>query len=180
MFDEKTYSPIDPKVKASDIAKTYSPVRQQTDGVGLRVGKRAEFTLIAPVAPGGAKLWRERMEKAQIESDYYEARLGTVVDLRIVMINNDSQILFAATYADEFKPYVLDVIKWATPWIDHMFMGVGEGFPGLASPDAIAYLQKYIIQADLWYAANNDLTVRDVARLKRMSNGLREMLDAAS
>ena len=44
------------------------------------------------------------------------------------LINNDTQILFAATYSDEFKPYVLDVIKFATPWIDYMFTGVGEGY----------------------------------------------------
>lgn len=45
------YTPISLSVPADDIAKTFRPVRRQTDALGLRVGNKAEFTLIAPVAP---------------------------------------------------------------------------------------------------------------------------------
>ncbi|MBV9322373.1 MAG: hypothetical protein JO352_01150 [Chloroflexi bacterium] len=164
---------------SDEITSTRQTVRQQTDGVGLRVGSKAEFTLIAPVKPGGAELFRQRAVKGQMEAPYWEGKLGTVHDLRICLINNDTQILFAATYSDEFKPYVADVIKFAAPWIDYMFTDVGEGYPGLTSPEALAYLQKYTVQATLWYASNEDATVRDVARGQKVLQAFGELLDAA-
>jgi hypothetical protein len=142
MTDE--YTPISPTVSADDIAKTKQAVRQQTDGVGLRVGSKAEFTLVGPVKPGGAEIFKQRAIKAQTEAAYWEGKLGTVHDVRICLINNDTQLMFAATYSDEFKPYVADVIKFAAPWIDYMLTDVAEAYPGLASPEAVPYLQKYI------------------------------------
>jgi hypothetical protein len=173
------YTPISPSVSADDIAKTTQAVRQQTDGLGLRVGNKAEFTLVAPVLPGGAEIFRERAVKGQIEAAYWEGKLGTVHDVRICLINNDTQILFAATYSDEFKPYVVDVIKFAAPWIDYMFTGVGEGFTGLTSPDAMPYLQKYTVQASLWFASSADATVRNVARGQNVLKAFGELLDVA-
>lgn len=176
---DDTYCPISPAVPADQIAQFRQNVRVQTDGVGLRVGAKAEFTFVAPVKPGGAEIFRQRVAKAQIEAGYWEGKVGTVHDLRICLINNDTQILFAATYSDEFKPYVVDVIKFATPWIDHMFMDVAEGYLGLASPDAVAYIEKYQVQAALWYASNETATVRDVARGQRVLKIFNELLDAA-
>lgn len=100
-------------------------------------------------------------------------------DVRICLINNDTQILFAATYSDEFKPYVVDVINFAGPWIDYMFTGVGEGYPGIASPDAVPYIQKYALEADLWFASSADATVRDVERGQNVVKAFGELLDAA-
>jgi hypothetical protein len=87
--------------------------------------------------------------------------------------------LFAATYSDEFKPYVIDVIKFATPWIDHMFTDVADGYPGLAAPTAIAYVEKYQVQAEVWFASNETATVRDIARGQRVLKIFNELLDAA-
>jgi hypothetical protein len=173
------YTPISPTVSADEIATTRQAVRQQTDGVGLRVGSKAEFTLIAPLTPRGAEIFRERAAKAQAEAAYWEGKLGTVHDIRICLINNDTQLLFAATYSDEFSPYVADVIKFAAPWIDYMFTDVGEGYPGVTTPEAIPYLQKYTVQASLWYASSEDATVRDVARGQKVLKAFGELLDAA-
>lgn len=173
------HATISSTVSADQIALSRQEVRVQTDGVGLRVGAKAEFTLIAPVKQGGAAIFKRRAVKAQIEAGYWEGKIGTVHDLRVCLINSDTQILFAATYSDEFKPYVVDVIKFATPWIDHMFMDVAEGFPGLASPDAVAYIEKYQVQADVWFASNETATVRDIARGQRVLKIFNELLDAA-
>jgi len=173
------YSPISPTVSLDDIANTFRPVRQQTDGLGMRVGSKAEFTLVAPVKTGGAKIFKERAAKAQIEAPYWEGTLGTVHDLRVCLINDEKQILFAATYSDEFSPYVADVIKFAAPWIDYMFDGVGDGYPGITSPDAIPYLQKYTVEATIWFASNSDATVRDTSRGQNVLAAFGELLDAA-
>jgi hypothetical protein len=178
-MSQATYEPIAPGVSAETVLQHRQQVRQQTEGVGLRVGNKSEFTFICSVVPGGAKLFRERREKAQTEAGYWEGQIGTVHDLRIAFFENDTRFLFAATYSEDFKPYVADVIKFATPWFDFMFTGVLEGFPGLGSPDVAEWLNKYTLQADLWYASNPDLSVRDVAKAERVLNIFNELLDVA-
>jgi hypothetical protein len=177
-MSDELYVPISSSVPASTIWEMAQDARQQTDGVGLRVGKKAEFTLIAPLTADGAVKFRERAAKIQAEAAYWEGRLGTVHDLRVALIG-ETHILFAATYSDDFKPYVLDVIKFATPWIDHMFLGIADGFPGLGSPDAIAYIAQYQIEANVWYASNPDLTVRDISKAANISKIFNDLLDAA-
>jgi hypothetical protein len=180
-FNTSTYEPISPDVTAEEIGKWTRESRRQTDGMGLRVGNRSEFTAIAPVIPGtGASTFRQRIEKAQIEAPYWEGRLGTVHDLRVALILDDTHLLFAATYSDEFKPYVLDVIKFATPWIDYMFSDVALDYPGLASPEAVAYLAKHTVEASIWYASPTpDASPRDVSKALQVSSAFNNLLDAA-
>ncbi len=176
---EPTYTPIDSSVSTDQILKVSQQLRRQNEGAGMRVGNRSEFTLIAPVVqPNGADLFRERAVKAQAEAAYWEGQLGTVHDLRVVLINNDTQFLFGATYSDEFKPYVADVAKFATPWIDYMFVGVAEGFPGMAAPEALDYLVKHQVEAQVWYASNADATPRDITRSLHVTGAVNTLLDS--
>ena len=175
---DDTYQPISADVTVDAIMSVRQQVSRQNEGMGLRVGKNAEFTLIAPVLKGGADLFRSRHNKLQTEAAYWESKLGTVQNVRIMLVNNDSQILFAASYSDDFKPYVLDVIKFAQPWIDHMFVGVAEGFPGLASPEAVAYINRYQVESAIWFVAHPNLTVRDVSKADRVLLTLNSLFDA--
>jgi hypothetical protein len=175
---DPNYIPISKDVTRDQIEKFYQPVRSQTDGVGLRVGNKSEFTLVAPVKPGAAALFREHAEKARVEAGYYEGLVATVHDLRVALINNDTQILFCATYSDEFKPYVLDVIKFATPWIDHMFMDIADGYPGLADPSAVDYILKHQVEASVWYGSHEQASVRDLGRGQKVLGLFDELLDA--
>jgi len=58
-----------------------------------------------------------------------------------------------------------------------MFVDVADGFPGLESPQALDYIQKHQIQADVWYASNPELTVRDITKAARVSKAFNELLD---
>ena len=178
-MSDEVYVPIDPSVPVADILAARQPVRSQPEGAGLRVGNKAEFTFVAPLLPGGADIFRQRVARAQTEAAYWEGHVATVHDLRIALINNDQQILFAATYSQEFKPYVLDVIKFATPWIDHMFVGVADGFPGLGAPDALPYILKHQVEASVWYASNENASVRDTTKAFKLLNVFEELLDTA-
>ena len=60
-----------------------------------------------------------------------------------------------------------------------MFMDVADGYPGLASPEAVPYIEKYQIQADVWFASNETATVRDIARGQKVLRIFNELLDAA-
>lgn len=170
---------IDPNADTAAINGAFREVRQQTDGTGLRMGKTCEFTLVAPVKSGGAEVFRQNIKQAQFESRYWEGKLGTVHNIRVCLINNDTFVLFGATYSDEFKPYVADVIKFASPWLDHMFLGVLDGFNGMTKPGALEYIMKYQVEAELWCAFNEEASARDVARGQRVLRAFNELLDAA-
>ena len=49
---------------------------RQPDGPGKRIGKKGEISGIGKVAPGGAKLFRERLPQIQAEAGYWETRAG--------------------------------------------------------------------------------------------------------
>src|ERR1700733_9646288 len=103
-------------------------VTRQPDGPGRRIGKRGEPTGIGKVAPGGAKLFRERLPQFQAEAAYWENRVGTVHDFRMALIDNDTRIWFSIVFDGDFKPYISDILERAAPWLDQVFVGVWDGF----------------------------------------------------
>ena len=169
-----------PHELALKIQESQQRVGREPDGPGKRIGKVGEFTFIAPLKPGGADKFRERLAATQAHAGYYEGQLGTVHDLRIVLFDHDTRLLFAATYDSDFLPYVADVIAKAAPWLDDMFLDVLEGYAGAQDPGFIAFVATYQVEADLWYASNPDLTARDIAKAGKMMNAFETLLDVAS
>lgn len=155
-------------------------VRQQPDGPGLRYGKRGEATAVAKLIPGKAALLRERIGQFQAESRYYEGRIGTVHELRVILINDDTQALVTVTYDGDFKPYLADIIREGGRWFDALFEGVWEGYGRASEPATQELILATLVTAEMFYVCHHDLSVRDVARLKRLGTAVSEMLDAAS
>ena len=155
-------------------------VGKEPDGAGKRIGKVGEFTMIAPLKDGGAENFRQRLATSQAHTAYYETQVGTVHDLRIVLFDNDTRMLFAATYDGDFKPYLADVIAKAGPWIDELFLDVLEGYPGANDPHIVEFIAKYQIEADLWFASNPDLTAQDIAKGGKVMSAFETLLDVAS
>jgi len=156
-------------------------VTRQPDGLGKRIGKKGEISGIGKVAPGGAKLFRERLPQIQAEAGYWEgSRVGTVHDFRVTLIDNDTRILFTIVYDGDFKPYVEDILREASPWLDQIFLGVWDGFKGTKDRKSVEELLGVAFECDLFYCANPDVTARDVAKMQRLSKAVGEMLDAAS
>jgi hypothetical protein len=139
-----------------------------------------EFTFIAPVKPGGTAKFRRRLATSQAHAGYYEGQLGTVHDLRIVLFDNDTRLLFAATYDGDFLPYVADVIAKAAPWLDEMFIDVLDGYVGANDPHFTEFVARYQIEVDLWFASNPDLTAKDIAKGGKMMKAFESLLDVAS
>ena len=155
-------------------------VTNQPDGPGKRIGKRGEIILFGKLLPGGAKLFRERMGQFQAEAPYWENRVGTVHDFRAVLFDDDTRILFMITFDGDFKTYVSDIITQAGPWFDAFFPGVWEGYDGATSQKSVELVLGGALTADIFYVAHPDVTVRDVAKMKRLSKAFGEMLDTAS
>src|SRR5215470_908025 len=131
-------------------------VTRQPDGPGKRIGVKGEITGIGKVAPGGAKLFRERLPQIQAEAGYWETRVGTVQELRVALIDNDTRILFTIVYDGDFKPYVQDFLTQAGPWLDQIFLGVWDGFRGHKDRASVNELLAFAFEADLFYARNPD------------------------
>ncbi len=172
-------STISPEL-ARKIQEYQQSVGKEPDGPGKRIGKVGEFTFIAPLKSGGAEKFRHDLATSQAHAAYYEGLLGTVHDLRIVLFDNDTRLLFAATYDGDFLPYVADVIAKAAPWLDEMFLDVLEGYLGANDPHFTEFVAKYQIEADLWFASNPDMTAKDIAKGEKMMNAFETLLDAAS
>jgi len=171
------------------MSATYTPnertqdlveIRKQPDGPGLRYGKHGEATAVAPVAPGGAALLRQRIGQFQAESRYWEGRVGTVHQLRMILINNDTQLLTTVTYDGDFLPYLEDIIREAGPWFDALLKGVWDGWVSIDDPATRKLITDSFVTAEMFYVTHHDLSVRDIAKLKRLGSAVTELLDAAS
>jgi len=156
----------------------YQKVTPQPDGPGLRVGKRGEIVAIVDVAPGGAKLFKERIGAFQEEAWYWEDRVGTVHDFRIVLIDNETRLMFLITYDGDFKPYVHDIISQAAPWFDALMPGVWANYTTAEDPKTVELLLTGIVTSSFFYCSHPELTVHDITRMKKLSRAFGEMLDA--
>jgi hypothetical protein len=155
-------------------------VSTQPDGPGLRIGRKGEISGIGKLAPDGARIFRERLPQIQAEAAYWETRVGTVHDFRVTLLDNDTRIMFSIVFDGSFKPYIRDILAEASPWLDQIFVGVWEGFKGSSDPESVERLLGFSFQADLFFVANPEVSVRDVAKLERLGNAVSAMLDAAS
>jgi len=155
-------------------------VTRQPDGPGRRIGKRGELTGIGKVAPGGAKIFRERLPQFQAEAAYWENRIGTVHDFRVFLFDNDTRILFTIVFDGDFKPYVEDLIKEVSPWLDQIFGGVWDGYKGMEDAGILELVHNSQVDAEFFYAAFPHATRRDVEKALRIRSAVNELLDAAS
>jgi len=155
-------------------------VTRQPDGLGKRVGQVAEITVLLPVKPGGADRFRQNAAKFETDAWHYEKLVGTVHDFRITFIDNDTRLIAAVTYDGDFKPYLADVFVNAGPWFDEMLTDVVEGYPGATSPNIEEFTASRIVEADMWYASNPTMTVKDISRAQKVVQAFDALLDTAS
>jgi hypothetical protein len=168
------------KVVENERTTLAQSVGRQPDGPGLRIGKRGELTGIGRVTPEGARIFRERLPQFQAEAAYWESRIGTVHDFRVFLFDNDTRILFTIVYDGDFRPYVADLIREVTPWLDHIFGGVWDGYKSMSDPSIVELVKRSKVDAEFFYAAYPHVTCRDIEKMQRLSKAVTEMLDAAS
>ena len=171
---------MDAKVIENERTAMSQHATRQPDGPGKRIGKKGEITGVGKVAPGGAKLFRERLPQIQAEAAYWETRVGTLHDFRVALFDNDTRILFTIVYDGDFKPYIEDVLREAGPWLDQIFLGVWDGFKGTKDRESVGEILNSAFECDVFFVSNPDVTVRDVAKMKRLSGAVAELLDAAA
>lgn len=155
------------------------PISDQPDGPGKRICRRGELTIIGKLTPNGAALFRQRLPQFQAEAGYWESRVGTVQDFRILLFDDDTRYMLTVVYDGDFKPYLVDIGTKATEWLDGMAEGVLEDYPGINAPGTARWLEERLVPAEFFYAAHPEATVRDIARMKKVAAAVSDLLDAA-
>ena len=106
-------------------------------------------------------------------------RVGTVHDMRFLIFDNDTRLLFASTFDDDWDAYINDFAAHIPDQIDLIF-GEAEDYPGIHNPNIKDYIVKNQVPATYFYSAYPNVSVRDVWKAMKIKDGLDVLLDAAS
>ena len=148
---------------------------QSAGRIGARRGKVSELTAIIPLAPGGGRRIRGLLEVA--EGNFSGADVvGTLHDMRFVLLDDDTKLLFATAYDGEWDTYIDDFATKIPYSMDLLFCNC-EGWPGIRSPGVKDWIVKNQHTADSWYVANPNLTVAETRRLEKVGKAVDELLD---
>ena len=146
---------------------------------GLKLGRSNEFTLISALKPGGAERMRKLMPDGftgdrQKNTD----RLGTVHDLRFVIFDNDTRVIFASTFDGGWDQYITDFATIVPDEIDLLFHEL-EGYPGIHSPNIKDWIAKQQVTAMAFYSAYPNASVKDLWKALKIKDSLSTLLDEA-
>jgi hypothetical protein len=148
---------------------------------GIKAGQVSEFTLIMNLKPGGAERLRKKLASDSNFGGQNQAvvdRVGTVHDLRFVIFDNDTRLLFASTFDGDWDVYINDFAARIPDLIDLAF-GEVDDYPGIKSPDIKDFIVKHQVTSTYFYSAYPDASVRDVWKAMKIKGGLDVLLDAA-
>ncbi|HKF44418.1 MAG TPA: hypothetical protein VKG01_15050 [Thermoanaerobaculia bacterium] len=158
-----------------ETAVRLAPKATTAGRIGIRQGKVSEFLLIFKLRPGGAD--RLRALLGVLGGNFQGAdAVGTVHDMRFVLLDNDTKLLFATAFDGDWDPYIADFSTKIPDPLDVLFCDC-EGYPGMHSPKVGEYLLSHQVQADGWYVANPNLTVAETRRLEKIGKAVDEFLD---
>ncbi|WP_266182137.1 hypothetical protein [Dyella humicola] len=147
---------------------------------GTKAGQSNEFTLICGIKPGGA----ERMRKLLAggfdgERQKNTDRIGTVHDLRFVIFDNDTRVIFASTFDGSWESYIDDFATIIPDEIDLLFHEC-TGYPGIHSPGIKDWIVSQQVTAVGFYSAYPDASVREVWKALRTQKAFDDLLDSAA
>jgi hypothetical protein len=146
---------------------------------GTKAGQSNEFTLICALKPGGA----ERMRKLLADGFTGERqkntdRIATVHDLRFVIFDNDTRVIFASTFDGTWESYIDDFATILPDEIDLLFHECA-GYPGIHAPNIKDWIASQQVTAVGFYSAYPDASVRDVWKALKTKKAFDVLLDAA-
>src|ERR1700680_3255251 len=89
---------------------------------GAKAGQASEFTLISKLKPGAAERVRALLAGGFTgERQKNTDRIATVHDLRFVIFDNDTRIIFASTFDGGWESYINDLPTILPDEIDLLF-----------------------------------------------------------
>jgi hypothetical protein len=147
---------------------------------GNKAGQSNEFTIICGLKPGGA----ERMRKLFADGFTGERqkntdRIATVHDLRFVIFDDDTRVIFASTFDGNWESYINDFATIIPDEIDLLFHECA-GYPGIHSPDVKDWIVKQQVTATAFYSAYPEVSVREVWKALKTKKAFDTLLDEAA
>ena len=147
---------------------------------GSKTGQTNEFTLISKLKPGGAERVRKLMAGGFTgERQKNTDRIGTVHDLRFVIFDDDTRIIFASTFDGDWESYIDDFASILPEEIDLLFHEFA-GYPGIHSPDIKDWIANQQVTAAGFYSAYPDASVKEVWKALRTKKAFDALLDTAN
>lgn len=147
---------------------------------GLKAGRSSEFTIISALKPGGAERMRKLMPDGFTGQRAKNTdRIGTVHDLRFVIFDNDTRVIFASTFDGDWDPYLDDFANIIPDEIDLLFHEL-EGYPGIHSPNFKDWIVKNQVTAMAFYSAYPNASVKDMWKALKIKDSLNNLLDEAA
>ena len=167
------------RIAIEALIRNLNPLFKGTAGSAGRAGRQSgnvsELTAIAKLKPGGGDRLRRIFNLTGGNFDGAQ-KVSTLHDMRFVLFDDDTRILFATAYDGDWDTYINDFATKIPDLMDLLFANV-EGWPGIASPDVKDFIADHQIDAAGWFVANPQVTVVDVRRLQRMETALDAFLD---
>ena len=146
---------------------------------GKKAGQSNEFTLICALKPGGADRMRKLLADGftgdrQKNTD----RIATVHDLRFVIFDEDTRVIFASTFDGDWESYINDFATILPEEIDLLFHECA-GYPGIHSSSIKDWIVSQQVSAVGFYSAYPDASVREVWKALKVKKAFEALLDAA-
>jgi hypothetical protein len=144
-------------------------------------GKQGEWTVLAPLKPGGADQLRELIRGERDTAGQRQAiAIGTLHDMRVAIVDNDSRMLFATVFDGAWDQYIDDFAAdpETNAALERLFQTC-EGFPGMDSPDVKDYFVKHQLDVLYFWTAYPEATVNQLKKGQQVLAGFEQMLDAA-
>ena len=144
-------------------------------------GKQGEWTVLAPLKPGGAEQLRAFVRGERDTAGQRQAiAIGTLHDMRVAILDNDSQMLFATVFDGAWDQYIDDFAAdpETNAALERLFQ-VCEGFPGMASPDVKDWFIKHQLDVPYFWTAYPEATVNQLKKGQQVLAGFEQILDAA-
>src|SRR3954466_8161375 len=88
---------------------------------GKTLGQVTEFTIILPLNPGGADRLRETLNRIEQARGSEGILVDTLHDMRVVIIDNDTRLLFATTFDGDWDSYISDFSTQIPDRLDALF-----------------------------------------------------------
>ena len=136
------------------------------DTISKTVGQVSEITVIAPLKQGSAGKLRQVLTALQTTPDSPVKKIGTIHFARWVIFDDDQRLLFTSNFDGDWVDYLRDFSQITPDGMDRIF-GHCDGYPegGCRDFEAFrAYVRKFQVPTDLFYAAYPDSSVKAVTQ----------------
>jgi hypothetical protein len=146
--------------------------------ISKTVGQVTELTVIAPLKPGAAVTLRQVLAALQTSPDSPIKQINSIHFARWVIFDDDQRMLFTSNFDGSWENYLRDFSVKTPEGMDRIF-GHCEGYPegGCRDFEAFkAYVRKYQVPTDLFYAAYPQHSVKAVLEALRVKTLTDEFL----